>query len=501
MPPAIGGRRKLEPKTIEWPLPQRGTWNGINDTALPLDVLFDSKNCTIRDGKLLGRPGLTLVNAQVFDSRPTGALNIYQTDGSPFLIMGTLGKVWAYDFTSWSDRGSPFSGNADSPVRITQFITGTPPVTKAYLVNGVDTLQSLVEPAGTLTAIAAAPVFKDIATAGDRIIGLVDAYEVRWGEILVDDDFPALNSRLLSDTPSKTVALRPIGTLGVVIYKQDSIWLGVVTGKTGGSAFCFTLIGFFDGPGGPNAIANAKGSDYYMTQYGRVGKFDGSTHKWVAEGTWAKVKAEIDQAFPRRITAVYHAQEEEVHFTYPRVGDSGENLGLLIVTLPKPEVGIQAEGAYVGESGRSITAMAKIDRESQKTPIVFTSGSPGGSAQSFTIDGTDDDGVTVVSFFQTGLQPVFGAEPSRVLNAEPFLERSGGFGTIFVRMSSSNVLDTPGGTLSVAPGRSVDLTDAASIKTVLGFDVRGRFVALRIEFDSTATVRYLGATLRAQEGL
>ena len=499
MPPAIGGRRKLEPKTIEWPLPQRGTWNGINDTALPLDVLFDSENCTIRDGKLRGRPGLAQLDAQVFDTRPTGALNIYQTDGSPFLIMGTLGKVWAYDFTSWSDRGSPFSGNADSPVRITQFIFGTPAETKAYLCNGVDTLQRLVEPAGTLTAIAAAPIFKDIITIGDRLIGLVDAYEVRWGGILTDTTFPASNSKLLTDTPSQTVAIRTIGTLGGVIYKQDSIWLTAVTGKTGGAAFCFSLVGFFDGPGGPNAIAHAKGSDYYMTQYGRIGKFNGSTFKWVAEGAWAKVRALIDQAFPGRIQAVYHAQQEEIHFTFPRIGDGGENLGLLIVTLPKPEVGIQAEGAYVGVYGRSVTAMAKVDRVSQTTPVVFTS-TPA-AQKSFTMDGADDDGVTIVSFFQTGLQPVHGAEPSRMLNAEPFLERNAGFGTAFVRLASSNLLDTPGGALSVGPGRSVDLTNTTAIKSVLGFDVRGRFVALRIEFDSTATVRYLGAILRAQEGL
>jgi len=490
-----GARAKIEPKTLRWPLPIRGVWQGINDTAIPLDGLFEASNITLRDGTVQGRPAINQLDAQVFDSRPTGALNIWTTAGLPRLVMGTLGKVWTFDYTTWSDRGGTLAGNADDPVRMTRFIFGTPAVTRAYICNNAVALQSWKDPDAALTAAGGSPpIFKDLATASDRLVGLVGTYGVQWGEPLVDDDWPAANIRFLSETDAKTIAIRAFGTLGLVVYKKDSIWLGAATGDAGALAFCFAIQGKFDGPAGPAAIADAQGTDYYMTQYGRIAKYTGSSHEWIADGVWSIIKAEIDQSAPGRVVGFYEPQNHEVWFTYPRVGDGGVNLGLVIVVLPRPEFGILHHAAFPGTFGKAISAAVKVDKESLKTAILFTSA--GSAERSYTLDGTDDDGVAVQSNFQTGLQPLVDASVSRILNVEPFLERKSGNGTIIAKVATSNVLDKAEGNLT--GGKIIDLTKIPVIENV-GFDATGRFVALRYEFDDTDTVRYRGSVLRSME--
>ncbi len=79
---------------------------------------------------------------------------------------------------------------------------------------------------------------------------------------------------------------------------------------------------------------------------------------------------------------------------------------------------------------------------------------------------------------------------------ETFVERLAGYGTLQVKVATSNVLDKPEGTLSSA--QSIDLT-AVPIKEPKGFDARGRFTTLRFEWDSSDTVRLRGAVASAQE--
>ncbi len=83
-----------------------------------------------------------------------------------------------------------------------------------------------------------------------------------------------------------------------------------------------------------------------------------------------------------------------------------------------------------------------------------------------------------------------------MLNIEPFLERAAGYGTCQVKVATSNILDTAAGTLSSA--QSVDLT-ATPVKDLKGFDARGRFATLRLDWDSSDTVRFRGAVGRSQE--
>lgn len=488
---AIGADPR-EPKSIRWPLPIRGMWQGIDDANIPANALYSASNAIIRAGGLQGRPGPTPLTAQIFDTRPTGASHFVTTAQADRIVLTTLGKVWTYDFTTWTDRTGTLAGTADKPARIATLVFGTPPVTNAYICNDVDTLRTWKDGDATISAVTGSPpTFKDLTSQADRLIGLVGAHEVRWGEILTDNTWPTLNARFLSETPAATVAIRTIGTLGIVVYKRDSIWIGEATGATGGQAFCFTPVGKLVGPAGPAAVVDADGVHFYMTQTGRVAMFTGVSHEWIADGVWSFIKAEIDESSAARITGTYFSRWGEVWFWYPRTGDAGENLGVLIISLPKPKLNLSFFSCWPGVSGKSITAAINIAKLGTTTPIVFDST----NLKGHTLDGTNDNGVVISGHFQYGLAPPNDIEPARVLNVEPFFERLAGYGNATLKIASSNVLNTLSGTLS--SGKTVDLT-ATPVKDYIGFDVRGRFIALRCEFTSAATIRYRGAVLRSK---
>lgn len=492
---AEGARRREERKTVLFKLPIRGLVAGLNDTEIENDGLFLTNNVILRSGTLQGRPGYAALDSQVFDSQVTGAVLHYTTAEVPLIIAASLGKVWTYDFTSWTDRSGTLSGSADKPARIAQLVFGTPAVTHAYICNDGVALQTWKTGDGSISSVSGSPpTFKDLISTADRLLGLVGAHEVRWGDPLSDSVWSSLNQRFLSASPAHTVGLTDLGAIGVIVYKRDSIWIGQATGATGAQAFCFDKVGDYDGPANPAAIIRIRGADLYMTEHGRVAMFTGVSHDWIADGAWSTIKAEIDQTKPGRIRGEYHRQEEEVWFHYVKTGDSGLAKGLLIIKLPMPKFKLPHYACFVGSTADGISAGMSVLRDNNKVPIIFTDTSA--AEKSYTLDGSDDSGTVINSHIQTGLQPIGEAEPSRVLNVESFIERAGGRGTALVKVAVSDILDTAAGTLSSA--QTIDLT-TVPVKEPKGFDARGRFVAYRLDWDSSDVVKYRGAVLRSQE--
>ena len=492
---AQGARRREEQKTLLFKLPTRGLVAGINDTEITLNGLFLTNNVIVRAGTLQGRPGYQLLDSQLFDSQVTGAVLHYTTAEVALIIAASLGKGWTYDFTSWTDRSGTLGGSADKPARIAQLVFGTPAVTHAYICNDNVALQTWKTGDGSISSVSGSPpTFKDLISTADRLSGLVGAHEVRWGDPLSDTVWSSLNQRFLSESPAHTVGITSLGTIGAIVYKRDSIWIGQATGATGAQAFCFEKVGDFDGPANAAAIVRIRGADLYMTEHGRVALFTGVSHDWIADGAWTTIKAEIDQTKPGRIRGEYHRQEEEVWFHYVRTTDSGLAKGLLIIKLKNPKFGIPEDACYTGSTADGISAGMSVLRNNSKVPVLFTATS--GVEKSYSLDGTDDAGTLISSHVQYGLQALHDAEPSRVLSVEIFAERKAGYGTLLVKVATSDILDTAAGTLSSA--QTVDLT-AVPVKEPKGFDARGRFTTLRLDWDSSDTVRYRGAILRSQE--
>lgn len=493
---AVGAGSRKDAKIAQWPLPLKGHWSGVDDAAIPSDALLASENITVRAGRVVARPGITSLSAVVIGSRPTGAMFYNSTDQVPYVLVGALDDVLVYDFTTLSSLAATPGGDADNPMRMTKLSFGTPLVNFAYFCNNKSAfgLQRWRDGDTALTSVAGAPTFKDITMVNDRLVGLVGAYGVQWGEPLEDATWPVANVKSLAETDAETVAVTNFGIMGGVVYKRDSIFLFTPTGETGGEAFCFQYIGKFDGPAGAPAVVHLDNTDSYMTQSGRIALYTGSSHAWILDGLWDVVRSEIDQDFPDRVTGWHDNENDEIWYTYPRIGDAGVNLGVVVVKIKRPDIGYDNYFGFHGELTYPITAGLRVNKSSIKNPIVFTA--TGSDERMFSLEGTQDDDTAFNCSFQTGMEPLDQAEVTRILYVEPFMERDAAFGTANVQLASSFILDDPAGVL--APPQPIDLT-ATPIKDVIPFDVRSRFLAVRYSWTSTNVVRYFGTVVRGAE--
>lgn len=494
---ARGSHTFDEPILGAWLLPIRGVVRGINDLAISKDTLLDGSNIEIIDSTLRGRRGLTTLSSTLFGARPMAGLNIWQNNTASFIVLATTAKIWTYDISgaAWTDRSGSLTATADDATRIIQFAFGTPTVTRAYVCNGVNVLKTWKAGDASASNVSGTPpIFRDLTVLGNYILGLVGSHDIRWSNPLTDATWPAGNIKVIAETPSPTAAIRHLGNLGAVCYKKDGAWLGELTGLAGASAIRWTFLVSLEGPAGPPALVEAGdgGPHVYMTRTGRIGMFDGAAIRWIAEGVWSIIKDEIDQTKPNRIWGVYKQADHQVWFTYKRTGQTNTD-GLVIVQLARRETNLPF-AAFPGRWGKSVTAGCSVYEESFTTDVVFTDNT--GAEKSYKVTGTDDDGTTISSTLQPGYVPTDGIESVRVLSLEPFVERSAGFGTLTVKAITSNVLDTTLGTQST--GISVDLAQTP-IKETVGVDARGRYLSVRLEWNSSATVRYRGVTLRVPQ--
>ncbi len=84
------------------------------------------------------------------------------------------------------------------------------------------------------------------------------------------------------------------------------------------------------------------GTQYRMTNTGRIGMLTNYNHTWIGDGAWPLIRSAIG-GDGRLIHATYNVQRHEVWFMFQKIGvDFGvETRGLVIVCLPRPEHGIR----------------------------------------------------------------------------------------------------------------------------------------------------------------
>lgn len=489
-----------------WGPPVKGVLRNFPIHLIPPDSLYDALNVLMRDGRLMARPGSVAFAAQSLGARVSGAFSTasleegaFQSDAfqndafqttalSPgsISVAGTDVALWVLLAGNWVNRtgATAFTGNATLPVRFTSIEIGT--TVWILATNGRNTPQKWDQAAPTFVDVTGSPpAFADWTTASNRIVGILPPYTVRWGNSLDIGTWPALNFRTLSDSPDKLKAIRNLGTLGVIIYKERSIWVGLPFGATDASFFTFELRRQVEGPAGVNAVVDAEGIHYYMTSDGRVGTFDGYNHRWVGDGVWPSVRMEIDKEAGQLVHGVYDPLLNEVHFYYRRTGDIDVQ-GVVTVVPPRPTEGIEDYISFQGKT--AVPFSASTARLGSNKEIIlfhataFTSWKPA-------VD-SSDAGVVFTGFWHGGLRPSFKGDMFRIESIETFAERAPGYGIITVAPVSSFDLDTEGGTIGA--GKTVDLT-VASVKEDKGFNVRGRFMGLRYSFTSPVKIRYHGA--------
>jgi hypothetical protein len=489
MPPDRGTR------LAAWPTPVRGVNQALPAHEIGIDELRDALNMALVHGVFQPRRGLVRFGSTVFSARALGAFEYRRADAVALPLIATQTRLLTYEGGVWTDRtgGTPLTGSAEKPARVTLLPFGTPTVVYAVHANGVDALRQWNGTDATFTTVAGTPpVFSDVTTAFDRVVGIVPPYEVGWGEALSLATWSALNRRLLADTPDPLVAISHAGTLGLHVYKAKSIWAGYAQGGPSSQAFRFEHRLDVDGPAGPAARVRAEGVDYYMTTQGRIGAYTGESHGWVADGVWPLVQAQLDSTLSQRIVAWYDKLQSLVWFAYPRVGDAGECFGLVLLHLPKPIERLDTYAAFPGTLLRAVSAAVDLRLSDGVDRALVVTSTPS-DRRALELGGLDDDGQVFPVMWQPGLAATPNFDVYRIESIEPFVERGTGYGTLEMRAVVSDVLDTPAGTLEPT-GATIDLTEVP-VDANAGLDARGRFLGVRFDATSQDVVRYKGALL------
>jgi hypothetical protein len=482
---------------------------GVNQllpaSDLPTHQLRDASNVLTREAILRPRPGYRPFAATTLTGTPTGIFPYYRGANDPVPVLATTSRLYAYTGGAWTDvTGAALTASTRQLGRFTMLTLGTPPVSWVLHSNGQDAPRRWDGVAGTFTSVPEGPpVWSDLCTIQDHVIGIVPPYGIQWGSIRALDVWPALNVRQLSDTPDPVVAIRPFGQAGTgVLYKQRSSWFVTYTGAaTEAQAFAFQLIGFYDGPASPAAVVDVQGAHILMTSTGRIGVFSGTRMDWVGDLLWPKLRADIAPGEAGRIFGVYDPTYSEVTFVYPSLAAGSAMRGVVVLTVPRPAVGLLESGAFPGLLAGALSAGGTV-RLTDLRDQVLVAGTTANRTYEWTTESEQDDAEDFGGFWQTGLVPTPGMDPFRLEAVEIFAERGVGYGQMQVQAVTSWTLAGDGTLAEAAIGRAGDLeAEDEPIRADTGLKIHGRFLGLRCSFTAARTshIRFKGATFFAQK--
>lgn len=489
--------------------PFKGTWKTLPAYLIPDDAIQDSLNVTILGGKLRSRCGLLSYNANDLGNKVLGSFLNVDTLNIKSPICSTRNKILRFIHNGWQDITGAVTLTAtdEAQIRMSSLQLGT----NVYVLytNQTDTLK-IISQAGYLAAditprTGTIPILWDVCTSFSRFVGIQPPYAVRWCDIINDQylsftSWPALNQAILADTEDSLVAIRSLGTLGVAVYKEGNIFVGIAQTGNNSQAFRFEHRGEYEGPAGVNAIVNVNGSHVYMTPSGRIGLFNGTQQNWIADGIWPFLQDDLDPLHTGKIFGVYNYLTAEITFWYPRQGDNGECKGMIIVDIPYPLAGIQDFAYFIGRSAFPCSNGLTVRIfDSRKSPLIF-----GGENETFVLD-KDTYSDRYLKFpcgFTQGLfQPTETPTPGERINDNhniylPILSvlasRGSGRGLVGVSAMTSGQLEDDG----VASQKTViDLTDTPFNEYLAFPDAEGSFLGVQFTWDSTAKFEYKGCDI------
>ena len=492
--------------------PYRGTWRAVSAHQLTLDAVYDSMNVFIRQGKLRSRPGLSLLNSTAFNSPVLGGgMAVTPTDK----VLVAITKDRCYELpsaaTQWTQTSTGvYAADNNASIDITFTQVGT------NIIGVVASANQLVKQwnigVGISPIVAAQPSTQTIPTAisvcttGRRIIALIAPHTVAWTSVLSFNDWPALATVNISSTNDSGVCVVSLSNLAFVLYKERSIYLARAQAGSDASAFNFAEPISVEGPAGVHAVVNIHGAHMYMTKNGRIGSFDGTRYpQWIADGLWLFLQGDIDPVYANKIFGVYDYRLHTAIFYYPKIGDSGQLKGMVVINMPLEGGGI-LEGrpldqaaiylgilpaSFLGVSSRPCSYGYEmrfnntIDRN-----VLFTADNLNSTILNELAQ--DDSGSPFTSSFQTGLATL----PDMVhhqLNVESWLERADGYGSVTISAVTSDTLESTNGSVDTSNPQIIDL-NINPVREYIGFNIPTRFFGLQYSWDSTSTVQYAGAT-------
>lgn len=478
----------------QFTVPYRGTWRSVAVNQLTPDTLYASSNVFLRQGKLRERPGLALLNTTVFDAPVIGAA-MAVTPGSKIVLAVTKSQlytlmagniVWQVD--------SPLSIGANDNSVVDIAFTETSSQYYALLASGAAQLHKWADGQG-VSVVANSPVAKSVCVAARRVVALVHPHTVAWSVTLTIDDWPELASYKIAATNDVGVCVKTLSNLSFVLYKERSIYTARAQAGSDAVGFTFSEPIKIEGPAGVHAVVDVSGAHIYMTKNGRIATFNGTQYpEWIGDGLWLYLQDDIDPVHAGKIFGVFDYRLHTVLFIYPRRGDDGQMMGMVLINMPLDGSGIEQPAFFLGQSAVPLGygCEARFDDRIDQS-LLFSS--TVGDAQSFNFDETYgyDDGVPFTCSFQTPLMAVPDMKHFQ-LSIESFLERARSNGTVTVSGVTLDILENMSGTVDVVSPQIIDLNNNP-VQEHMAFNVPARFFGLQYVWQSTSKVRYAGASV------
>ena len=339
---SVGASQTGEKILATFPVPYKGVRRDHSEIEIPKDALWVGENLHFFQGELRQRPSWNLARNTTIAAPPTtfpitGIFTARRaTTRDQFLLVGGTTDVYALTdgglgvgwnkIITWGATRDQYR-----QVRYTEIAFGTPLVTYVVICNGIDTPYQFAIPvssanfavATALSGPPAAPAWRDVCTSSDRVVGITDT-EVQWGEALDRSTFPAINVKSLAETTDFCVAIRPLSTLNVGVWKERSFWIGTFAGGTSATAYRWRLLKWVDGPAAPNALTtDSKGNWFWMTKQGRIVKMEAEGYgiSFPGDGIWPITRDQMSLNITEYgiAHAVYRPFYDEVWFFYGAV--------------------------------------------------------------------------------------------------------------------------------------------------------------------------------------
>ena len=346
---SVGAGQTGEKVIASFPVPYKGVIRNSSEIEQPKDSLYVGENLHFFQGELRQRPSWNLARNTTIAAPPTtypvtGIFSTHRaTTRDQFLLVGgsadvyalidaasTLGAAGWQKIVTWGATRAQYR-----QVRYTELSFDTPLVTRVVICNGVDTPRTFTIPVASanfatsaaMVAHASAslgvPIWRDVCTASDRILGIDDT-EVSWTANLSIVGPAATSVKALTETMDLNIAIRPLSTLNVGVWKERSFWIGVFAGGSEATAFRWRLLKWVDGPASPAALTtDSKGNWFWMTKQGRVVMMEAEGYQisFPGDGVWPLVRDQMSLNITEygTIHAVYRPFYDEIFFFYGAV--------------------------------------------------------------------------------------------------------------------------------------------------------------------------------------
>jgi len=497
--------------SITLPIPLLGVQADRHPRMIDPMGLYEAENLLCRDGRFVGRDGLTAFGASVAE-RPMGLAQYDHPSEDRRVVLGTVARWlrWNKTTSAWvevSDPANRLTGVNSSQVVFrffqneagVKYLLGCNAVNKAKKWDG-DVAHTYADIGGQTR------IPRCIAVAADHLLmgGFLDGdQDVEWSNNLdFDSGYSSPgHGQNLGDTPGGVIALQELGAYHAVAYKEDAAYLGVA--QPSEATFFHWSPKFLGVPGPVSPLAVVQlpsGEHAVLAKDGGVYRFTGSSYesagshiqRFISEN-WHFTSRELCWGF-------YDDLRRELWFIYPHKATT-ELSHAICLSLPSWSLYPMRWSTLRMSAGGHIAtaselAFGEVSLPFGESPLTFAETSQDRLATLFgattgqvcEASGHDDLGLAIPMAWEYGLGDAGSMETWKtVVTMDHGFNRTLASQVVQVRVAYSK----NGEARSLSEPGSFDLVNTGPLRT--GHRVSGRLLSARYEIQATQAIDFLGA--------